>query len=74
MFDVSTLTSIEAVENAVFELQGIINAANVGRILDDIILHERPAVVRLVLSGKSFLNPMWGSELNYRQVWMTSWL
>ncbi|KAJ7877510.1 hypothetical protein B0H13DRAFT_2053786, partial [Mycena leptocephala] len=47
MFDVSTLTSIEAVENAVFELQGIINAANVGRILDDIILHERPAVVRL---------------------------
>ncbi|KAJ7222531.1 hypothetical protein GGX14DRAFT_429000 [Mycena pura] len=51
MFDVSTLTSIEAVENAVFELQGIINAANVGRILDDIILHERPAVVRLVLSG-----------------------
>ncbi|KAJ7843035.1 hypothetical protein B0H13DRAFT_2364932 [Mycena leptocephala] len=47
MFDVSTLTSIEAVENALFELQGIINAANVGRILDDIILHERPAVVRL---------------------------
>ncbi|KAJ6578043.1 hypothetical protein B0H19DRAFT_574136 [Mycena capillaripes] len=51
MFDVSTLTSIEAVEDVVFELQGIINAANVGRILGDIILHERPAVVRLVLSG-----------------------
>ncbi|KAJ6573822.1 hypothetical protein DFH09DRAFT_1361892 [Mycena vulgaris] len=50
MFDASALSSTEAVENAALEFQAIVNDANVERILDDVILHERPAVVRLILS------------------------
>ncbi|KAJ7139395.1 hypothetical protein C8R44DRAFT_867547 [Mycena epipterygia] len=50
MFDTSALTSIEAVENAAFEFQAIVTEGNIERILADVILHEPPAVVRLVLS------------------------
>ncbi|KAJ6544312.1 hypothetical protein B0H19DRAFT_1076434 [Mycena capillaripes] len=50
LFDPSAFTSIEAVENAIEEFQGIVNEVNAERILDDMISHESSAVVRLVLS------------------------
>ncbi|KAJ6569693.1 hypothetical protein B0H10DRAFT_2354984 [Mycena sp. CBHHK59/15] len=50
MFEESALMSLEAVENAAFEFKAIVNQANIERILEDVIAHERSAVVRLVLS------------------------
>ncbi|KAJ7037374.1 hypothetical protein C8F04DRAFT_1393598 [Mycena alexandri] len=50
LFDRSTLTSLDAVECAVLEFQAIINDANIERMLEDLMAHERPDVVRLVLS------------------------
>lgn len=50
LFDASMLTSTEAVDNAAFEFQTIVNDANIERIVDEVMLHERPEVLRLVLS------------------------
>jgi hypothetical protein len=50
MFDVSALTYPEAVEDVASEFREIVKDNNAERILDDVISHERPAVVRLVLS------------------------
>lgn len=72
MFDASTLTSMEAVENAAFEFQAIVNEGNIERILGDVILHERPAVVRLVLSCMLSFLIVQGNNLNLKQVWMPS--
>ncbi|KAJ7671910.1 hypothetical protein B0H17DRAFT_1141332 [Mycena rosella] len=50
LFDSAALTSLEAVENAAFEFQAIVNDANSERIFNEVMLHERPAVARLVFS------------------------
>ncbi|KAJ7794031.1 P-loop containing nucleoside triphosphate hydrolase protein, partial [Mycena olivaceomarginata] len=51
LFDISALTSIDAIENAVDEFRAIVNETNGERMLDNVIAHEPPAVVRLVLSS-----------------------
>ncbi|KAF8193621.1 hypothetical protein K438DRAFT_1761756 [Mycena galopus ATCC 62051] len=53
LFDISALTSIDAVENAVDEFRAIVNETNGEPMLDNVIAHEPPAVVRLVLSSLS---------------------
>ncbi|KAJ7652111.1 hypothetical protein DFH06DRAFT_1094341 [Mycena polygramma] len=50
LFDTSAFASIDTVDYAVEELQAIVNETNAGRILEEIFLHEQPAIVRLVLS------------------------
>ncbi|KAJ6498114.1 hypothetical protein C8R47DRAFT_1212438 [Mycena vitilis] len=50
LFDTSAFASIDAVDYAVEELQTIVNETNAGRILEEIFVHEQPAIVRLVLS------------------------
>ncbi|KAJ7151710.1 hypothetical protein C8R46DRAFT_1357916 [Mycena filopes] len=50
LFDASALTSLDAVECAAFEFQAIVNAGNVERILNDLMAHEAPDVLRLVVS------------------------
>jgi hypothetical protein len=69
MFDASALTSIEAVENVTFEFEAIVNKANIERVLNDVISHERPDVVRLVLScacSSRYVSqyPYWKTGLN----------
>lgn len=53
LFDTSTFTSIQTVENVVEEFQAVVNEANAERILADVISNESPAVVRLALSCMS---------------------
>ncbi|KAJ7153649.1 hypothetical protein C8R46DRAFT_1042042 [Mycena filopes] len=50
LFDHTTLTSLEAVENAVSEFLEIVHPDNVERVLEDVISNELPAVLRLILS------------------------
>lgn len=55
MFESSALTSFEAVENTVSEFIDIVNESNIQRLLEDVILNERPAVLRLLLSRACLL-------------------
>ncbi|KAJ7051172.1 hypothetical protein C8F01DRAFT_1067163 [Mycena amicta] len=49
--DLFTFSTIDEVENAVLEFSGIVNPANVNRILRDVIEHEPPAISRLAISS-----------------------